>query len=106
MCPPNETLPDPVPAPSAVLADIAERFEDAWQQNPPPNMDSFLPAGGPMRLQALVELAHLDLEFRLKAGQAARVEDYLNRYPELAADEKTVLDLIVAELQLRQRREP
>ena len=29
----------------------------------------------------LVELAHVDLEFRLKAGQAARVESYLDRYP-------------------------
>jgi serine/threonine-protein kinase len=105
MCPPNETLPDPVGSPSQVLAGIVERFEDAWQQGPPPDLDAFLPIAGELRRRALVELAPIDLGHRLKAGDRARVEDYLGRYPELAGDDAAVLDLIVAEHRLRQRHE-
>jgi hypothetical protein len=68
MCPPHETLPDPVPSPSQVLADLVNRFEDAWAQTPPPELDAFLPPPGQLRRCALVELVHVDLEYRLKAG--------------------------------------
>ena len=44
-----------------------------------------------------MELVHVDLEFRLKAGEAARVESYLDRYPHLTQDSATVLDLLEAE---------
>jgi hypothetical protein len=45
---------------------------------------------------------HLELELRLKAGEAARAEEYLARYPELAGD-TAALDLITAEHELRRR---
>jgi serine/threonine-protein kinase len=106
MCPHNETRPDPVPSPSIALADIVNRFEDAWQQAPSPDLDAFLPAHGPLRHQVLLELVPIDLDYRLNAGQAARVEEYLKRYLDLAADQDAVLDLIVAEHQLRRRCEP
>src|SRR2546423_1240686 len=53
-----------------------------------------------------IELAHVELELRLKAGEAARAEEYLARYPELAADAAAALGLIVAEHGLRRRGEP
>src|SRR5262249_20863145 len=53
---------------------------------------------------ALVELAHTELELRLDAGQPARVEDYLGRFPELAADPALAGELIVAEFALRRAR--
>ena len=37
---------------------------------------------------------HVDLEFRLKAGESARVEEYLERYPALAQDGNAVVELI------------
>src|SRR5262249_31841929 len=40
-----------------------------------------------------------------KAGEAARVEEYLARYPGLGNDQAVVLELIVAEHNLRRRRE-
>ena len=52
-----------------------------------------------------MELVHVDLEFRLKAGESARVESYLVRYPHLTKDSGTVLDLLEAEYELRRRRE-
>jgi serine/threonine protein kinase len=54
----------------------------------------------------LVELVHADLECRLRAGEPARVEDYLQRYSDLNDDLATILDLIVAEHARRRRREP
>jgi eukaryotic-like serine/threonine-protein kinase len=107
MRPPQDTSSQPSPSTSAELAGVVERFEDAWQQAPPePDLGAFLPPAGGERRRALVELAHIDLEYRLKAGQAARVEDYLGRFPELAGDETALSDLIAAEHRLRVRGEP
>jgi tetratricopeptide (TPR) repeat protein len=95
---PSSALQDP-------LGTILERFESLWLRGQRPALDDFLPPAGPQRTQALVELAHIDLELRLKAGEVARVEDYLHCYPELTANPKVVLDLIGAELAQR-RHEP
>ena len=38
------------------------------------------------RSAVLVELVHIDLECRLKTGEPARVESYLERFPELSQD--------------------
>jgi predicted ATPase len=54
----------------------------------------------------LIQLVHIDLELRLKFGEAARVEDYLARYPELAGDSAVAQALIAAEHEWRRRREP
>src|SRR5262249_30279062 len=54
----------------------------------------------------LVELVHADLECRLKAGQPARVEDYLQQFAELANDRERLLGLIAAEYKFRLRFEP
>src|SRR5262249_14414346 len=85
---------------------VAERFEEAWQNGERPAVDAYLPAGEPERRLALPELVHVDLECRLKAGEPARVEDYWQRYPELADDCVGAAKLIAAEYDLRRRREP
>ncbi len=103
-------FPDPAPAPpaaeSAALKDAVRRFETAWRQAPRPPIDDYLPVDGPLRRRVLVELVHIDLELRLKAGETARVEEYLARYPELAGDQAVLLGLVAAEHELRRRREP
>jgi tetratricopeptide (TPR) repeat protein len=77
------------------------RFEEAWQQGEPPDIDAYLPPGD---ARALAELVHIDLERRLKAGQAVRVEDYLQRYPALAGQAGAVVDLIRTEYELKRRQ--
>jgi serine/threonine protein kinase len=69
-------------------------------------IDDYLPTGEPLRAQVLIELVHIDLELRLKSGEAARVEDYLGRHPELVGDRAVALGFIAAEHELRRRREP
>jgi hypothetical protein len=90
---------------SAVDEAVA-RFERAWREDQRPDLGPFLPADGPTRLAVLVGLAHVDLECRLKAGEPARVEDYLRRYPELAEAPAAVSALAAAEYRLRRGAEP
>ncbi len=90
----------------AQLEEVIARFEDAWQQGRPPSIDEYLRADGVERPTLVTELVHTDLECRLKAGEAVRVETYLRRYPEIAADRERALTLIAAEYALRRRREP
>src|SRR4051794_14680951 len=105
MLPATKPFPPPLSEDWLVLKDAVKRFEHAWRQTPRPGIDDYLPAGAPLRCRVLIELVHLDLELRLKAGEAARVEEYLARYPELAGD-GAALGLIAAEHQLRRRGEP
>jgi predicted ATPase len=90
----------------SALKDALKRFEDAWRQGPRPAINDYLPADGGPRRPLLVELVHVELELRLKAGEPARVEDYLARYLELVGDRPAVLELIEAEYYLRRRDEP
>src|SRR5262245_18792549 len=86
------------------LEQAVSRFEAAWREGRPA-LEEYLPASGPGRLAALVELAHTDLEYRLRAGLPARVESYLERFPELTDNRAAVLGLIRTEYALRRRQE-
>jgi WD40 repeat protein/tRNA A-37 threonylcarbamoyl transferase component Bud32 len=82
------------------------RFEQAWEEGVRPALDDYLPADEPPRRAVLAELVHADLEYRLKAGEPARVEEYLARYPELEPQRGLVLRLIATEYELRRRQSP
>ncbi|HEX4613254.1 MAG TPA: serine/threonine-protein kinase, partial [Urbifossiella sp.] len=84
--------------------DVIRRFESAWRGPDRPDLADFLPAG-PQPPDLLLELVHVDLEFRFRAGDDARVEEYVARFPGLAAD-ALFLDLIRAEFALRARYRP
>ena len=89
----------------SVLKAAAVRFEENWRRKTRPVIDEFLPTDEPPRFRVLVELVHIDLELRLKLGESARAETYLQQYPELASDRTIVLELIAAEYELRLRQE-
>jgi serine/threonine-protein kinase len=80
-------------------------FEDAWRFGKRPAIDDYLHAAGTERPALLRELALVDLERRLKAGQAARVEVYLKCFSELMTEPQGVLDLICLEYEQRRRKE-
>src|SRR5262249_5565512 len=86
---------------------VLRRFEQGWAAGLRPALEDCLPPPGDRgRVAVLVELVQLELEFRLKAGEPARVEDYLGRVPELAAADQAVLGCAQAEREFRRRREP
>jgi hypothetical protein len=82
------------------------RFAQAWQHGATPSLDDYLHAEPRERLALLIELVHTDLECRLKAGQPARVEEYLARFPELAEKRRVAITLVTREYELRRRSEP
>jgi WD40 repeat protein len=89
------------------LEQILNRFEQAHRRGEGPILQEYLAAvSSAERLSLLIELAHADLEYRLKAGEAVRIEAYLGSYPELAEQAGVVLDLVQVEYALRRRREP
>ncbi len=89
----------------SALKNAVGRFEEAWRQTPRPLIADFLPSGEPLRRVTLIELVHIELELRLKAGEAVRVEEYLAAYPELTREPSVPIALIVAEHELRRRGE-
>jgi serine/threonine protein kinase/tetratricopeptide (TPR) repeat protein len=100
--------PDPQLSPEQWqrLERIIERFEEAWQDGLRPAIDEYLSSGEIEPKALIIELVHADLECRLKAGEAARVEEYLDRYPAIAGHRDKMLGLIAAEFRQRRRREP
>ncbi|QDT98029.1 WD40 domain-containing protein [Gimesia aquarii] len=85
---------------------IVERFEVAWQTATPPAIEDFVPETGHLRTVVIIELVHSDLDFRIKAGERVRIEEYFNRFPELHKDKETFCELVEAEYHIRQRQEP
>lgn len=102
---PSSTDPDPLDL-ACQADDLCERFEQAWLHAPQPVLASWLPLEGPLRRVALIELARVDLEYRLRAGEPIRAESYFACYPELRADPDKALRLIAIEAQTRGKREP
>src|SRR5262245_22028802 len=80
-------------------------FEGEWRLGQEPDLEKFLPPHQPERLKTLIELVNTELELCLKAGRPARVEGYLQRFPEIAKDNRAVLDLIRTEYDIRSRQE-
>jgi hypothetical protein len=88
------------------LDQLVRDFEQAWESGRRPALADHLPEIQAERSLALVELVHVDLDYRLSAGEEIRVEAYLENYPELACNQAIVIDLLAAEHKLRRRRDP
>src|SRR5688572_12254394 len=86
------------PAPVADASELLDRFEQAWRESPSPDLAGFLPDGAE-RQQALIDLVHIDLEMRARAGLPFAAEDYLARFPELRGP--ALLDLAAWDYRLR-----
>lgn len=69
---------------------VVERFESAWFAGDRPRIEEFLPQAPLLREAVLTELERIDLELRLKAGEPAQIDRYLEHYPELRSDQSFV----------------
>jgi formylglycine-generating enzyme required for sulfatase activity len=102
--------PNMPPADSLALAREVDRlcdeYEEALGRGAAPALGDRLPTGEPLRGAALVELVRVELEHRLRSGEAARAEEYFARYPELAADPAKAFQVVAAEYRARRRGEP
>src|SRR5437764_8057548 len=66
--------------------DRLRQFEDAWRSAPPPRIEDYLSTVAEDG-KLLVELVHLDIEYRTKAGEPVSLAVYCDRFPELARDQ-------------------
>ena len=89
---------------SAWLDLAIHRFDAAWQRGEQPKIEDYLESRSCNSPALLIELVHVDLERRVKAGEARRVESYLDRFPQLSTQTSTAVELLVAEFELRRRR--
>ena len=87
-----------------------DRYIEAWETaaEPPADLTAFLPdEPTDLRQMVLVELVKVDLEYRhSKNFSPLRIEDYLQRYPELGEPDGIACDLIYEEFHVRQPEEP
>ena len=88
------------------LSEIVDEFEEACQLGRSPTIEDYLKTEVVYRDVLLTELVHADLACRLKAGERARAEDYLRRFPELGGNNDRVLELIAEEYKIRSSLEP
>ena len=93
---------------AAELDRRVEQFESAWGAEAPPELNAFLPAADASHyLPTVAELIRVDLEFRRRRGEAARLERYRSAFPALFADTSVVRELAFEEYRLRlAAREP
>jgi serine/threonine-protein kinase len=86
---------------------VLERFEQSWQKGPPPRIEEFLPPATAANRTAWYELLgalikiDLDRRCRQPGSDPARVESYLQRWPELANFPELVVNLVWAEYESR-----
>jgi serine/threonine protein kinase/Flp pilus assembly protein TadD len=79
-------------------------FEAAWASGRPPDPAHFLPPeSDPQFLPVLAELIRVDLEFRRRGGEAARLDGYRATFPALFAEASLVRELAFEEYRLRAR---
>ena len=86
------------------LERIFEAFEAAWRDGLGPRIEDYLPAEPALRRAALFEMLYIDQEYAIRTGSSARVESYLARFPDFAADPDLPPELIAREYRHRLRR--
>ncbi|MCC9607929.1 protein kinase [Blastopirellula sp. JC732] len=87
-----------------VLASFMERFLEQWEsESLPPRVADFLPPEpGIFRRMVLIELIKIDMEYRRQRNcDFLRLEDYHERFPELARPDGMPTDLIFEEYHVR-----
>jgi serine/threonine-protein kinase len=102
---PLETIPIPFIDRRAwsELQQIVRSFRASLRRGERPRIEAFVPAESANRRLVLLELIHEELEIRIKAGEAADLESYVARFPELAEDPLALSELAGAESGLRER---
>lgn len=87
----------------STVGNIIDAFEAALRRGEQPRIADYLPQADDFVV--LIELLHIELEVKLKAGREASVGEYLERFPQLNSDKKAVAELIEAEFKFRLRRD-
>jgi WD40 repeat protein/serine/threonine protein kinase len=78
-------------------------FHRTWEPGQLDRTLADLPVDLPYRLAAVTGLVAVDLEMQWQNGQHIRVEEYLEKYPELGTAENVSIELLLAEFLAQER---
>jgi serine/threonine protein kinase len=97
---------DPLAAETDSVDRLALEFDLSWQRESSPSLDRFLAANQQSlpesaRRNLLQELIKIDLEQRWRRGQRPLVEEYFQRFPDIALSDGTSSGLIAHEYEVR-----
>jgi hypothetical protein len=81
---------------------LPRRLECLWQLGQRPDVHEFLAGAGVRDPAVLAEVLAVDQWRRWHAGEPVPAEEYLRRYPALAANPETVLELVYGEWLVRE----
>ncbi len=81
---------------------LPRRLEHLWQLGQRPDVHEFLAQAGAREPAALAEVLAVDQWRRWHAGEPVRAEEYLGRYPGLAADPEAALEVVYGEWLVRE----
>jgi tetratricopeptide (TPR) repeat protein/tRNA A-37 threonylcarbamoyl transferase component Bud32 len=84
----------------------AHRLWRLWEQGRQPELANFLTTAGPLGPLDLAAVLRVDQQQRWRLGQHIPAEQYLQGYPEVAADAEAALDMVYAEFRLRRELGP
>jgi WD40 repeat protein len=87
------------------LQQAVARFRAALRRGDWPAIEAYVPADEPHRALFRHELAHEEMEFRIRGGRWPGLAAYLGHRPEFARDDELVQALAEAEAALRRRWE-
>ena len=88
------------------LEELLEQFEQDFANGNAPDIAQFSKSRAEGHGELLAELVHTELELRLRTGEHARVEGYLDRFPELSQDQQVMRDLVRTEFNVRRNFDP
>ena len=88
------------------IEDLIAEFEQRLLAGDDPDILEFADPGDPNLAILFDELLHTDLELRLRLGQGKKVEDYVNRFPELQERQDLLTELLKTEYKVRSKFEP
>ncbi|MDA0833716.1 MAG: protein kinase [Planctomycetota bacterium] len=86
------------------LNQILQQYESDSEAGSSPDISQYIPPDQRLRLPVMVELVLTDLEYRYKADESKRLEDYVQSFPDLLNERETFKQLISAEYELRNNR--
>jgi serine/threonine protein kinase/tetratricopeptide (TPR) repeat protein len=81
---------------------LARHLEELWRRGQRPDVHGLLAAAGSLSPAEVVAVLRIDQWHRWQVGAGVPAEEYLHRYPGLAARPEQVLELIYSEFLLRE----
>jgi serine/threonine-protein kinase len=79
------------------LRSVTEAFKRALQREGTPDLAAFVNERGDASPRDLATLVCIDLDARWRRDDPCQAEEYLERFPQLAADSESAIDVIYAE---------